>query len=187
MKYTIAFCLLFILINSKEEFKPKFWTLKDLKGNNYDSNLEESVCEADTKDQCKALPGPNEDEICCYVENKYDGQTKNECSKFSKITEKSGDIYKMKEHKATLREIMGYQIYANGRKYPYKKVETQVTCKNGGYTTTFENSFSDEEKNILKDKRLCLYIEEHLLNNCFNFLFTNYLIYIVISNFLNEF
>ena len=65
----------------------------------------------------------------------------------------------MKEYKATRRETMGYQIYAQGRIYPYKKVESKVTCKNGGYSMTFENNYSDKEKTILKDKNLCLNIE----------------------------
>ena len=51
MKYTIIFYLSFVLINSKQEFRPpKFSLLKGLTINNHDSNSNtESECDAKIK------------------------------------------------------------------------------------------------------------------------------------------
>lgn len=33
--------------------------------NNYDSNIQDSSCDAETKNECKALPNPDKYHICC--------------------------------------------------------------------------------------------------------------------------
>ena len=71
MKYTIIICLLFALSNSLKEFNKKFSKEDSLLMDNYVSNIEDSddsVCNAETKDKCKALPNPEDDQVCCYFE-----------------------------------------------------------------------------------------------------------------------
>ena len=121
MKYAIIVCLLFVLINSKKEIKHKFSLLKDLKGNDYDSN---ASCDADTKDKCKNLPIPEEDEICCYYVSKRDGKiTEEGCYDFPSEILEIGDVYLMKEYQAMNRESTGYYSYSHGEEIRYKKLK----------------------------------------------------------------
>ena len=153
MKFTIIFCLLFVL-NSKKEFKPQFWLRKTLIKNNDYSNIKESVCKAENKNQCKNLPSPNEDDLCCYSEYFIDDKISEEfCEMIPKALEKAGEIYKTKEFKAFYREQQGYEIYGQNRKFPYEKKETKITCKNGESSFIFENKYLDEEITTLKDER----------------------------------
>ena len=159
MKFTIVFCLLFVL-NSKKEFKPQFWLPKNLIQNNGYSNIKGSVCEAENKDQCKNLPSPNEDDICCYSQSFFDDEISEEgCEMIPKALEKIGELYKTKEYKAYYREQQGYKIYAkNKTKFPYNKTETIISCKNGESRFVFENKYFDEEITTLKDENHCLNI-----------------------------
>ena len=68
MKYILIFCLLFVITNSKQEFKRKSSLLKGLIANDYNPTLKSSECDANTKDKCKALPSPEDDMICCFYE-----------------------------------------------------------------------------------------------------------------------
>ena len=179
MKYTIVFCLLFVLINSKKERKHKFSLLKGLKGNDYDSN---SSCDAETKDKCKALPVPEEGEQCCYYEYKADGDVVEKgCEEFSNDELKLGDIYKMKEFKAMQREAMGYNVISEGGAFPYKKITQALTCKSGGYTLELDTNFSDKEQKNFQDQKHCLKINEkkeddisYNVGECKNYILTDY-------------
>ena len=111
MKFTIIFCLLFVL-NSKKEFKSQFSLSKALIKNNIYSSIEESLCEAEDKDECKNLPNPDEDKICCYTEYLIDDEISEEgCEMTSQREVKFGEIYKTKEYRAFYREQAGYKIY----------------------------------------------------------------------------
>ena len=158
MKYTIIVCLLFVLINSKKEIKHKFSLLKGLKGNDYDSN---SSCDADTKDKCKNLPNPEEDEICCYYVSKKDGKiTEEGCDHFPSEILEIGEVYEMKEFRALERESTGYYSYSEGEAIRYKKTEEKITCKKGEFTYVLDANFSDKEKKIFEDEKHCLHIQE---------------------------
>lgn len=166
MKYTIVLCLLLVFINSKTEFNKRFSLTKGLINNKYNSGLEETTCKANNKDSCKKLPAPEDDEICCYVENKLDGKTITEgCTDFPKEAEKYGDVYDMKEFKAMNKETIAYELYNSEDPYDEipkdKKIESKVTCKNGGYSVAFENKFSEKEISILKNKNHCLTIHQN--------------------------
>ena len=165
MKYTIIFCLLFVL-NCKKEFRPQFSLSKDLIENNYYSNIEESVCEAENKNQCKNLPSPDQDEICCYTEFIIDGEIFEEhCEKVPKVLEKAGDLYKTKEYNAFYREQTGYKIYVKKKFYPSGKTETKITCKNGGVSLVYEKKYTDNEIATLKNEKHCLNINEQKESN----------------------
>ena len=161
MKYTIIFCLLFVLINSKQEFRPpKFSLLKGLTINNHDSNSDtESECDAESKSECKNQISPEEDEMCCYLEIKIDGENMGGmCQSVGKNMEDLKEVYKMKEFKYYYREVMGFQIYNEGDYFPGGKTETKYTCKNFDISIDFENKYTDKEKNTLKSEKHCLYI-----------------------------
>ena len=168
MKYTIIFCLLFILINSKEESKANFYTENTLMMNGYDSNLKKSVCDDGTKDTCKDINTLRENLICCYFENIYDGQTKKErCDMYPNDIDKRIEIYNTKEYKAYSRELLGHNIYTSEEEedeFP-KKVEEIVSCEKGVYTTVYENNFSEKDKKSLKDENHCLNIHEKKESN----------------------
>ena len=157
MKYTIIFCLLFVLINSKKEIKHKFSLLKGLKGNDYD---DDSSCDADTRDKCKNLPIPEKGLICCYYEVKTDKNTEEYCDSYREDIVKYKDIYETKEYKAYLREEYGYGRISRGREPEFKKIEEKVTCKNGGYSYAVDTQYSDKEKAIFKNKEHCLKVSE---------------------------
>ena len=158
MKYIILFCLLFSLTNCVKEFKPKFSNEKSLIMNNYDSNTQESICVAETKNECKALPNPDKDNICCYFERKINDEMDNEyCSYFPYDVDKLGYMFKLKEYKAIQREEIGHDMVVDGENYPQKAEET-VTCKKGVYSRVIEANFNEKEKNILKDKNHCVNI-----------------------------
>ena len=154
MKYTLIFCLLFALINSKKEYKHRFSLLKGLKE---DDN---GTCNADSKDKCKALPAPEKDEICCYVESKEDKKTETACERFPKEVEEYGDFYGTKEFSAFYREQLGYEFISEDEEVPYKKLEEKVSCKNGGFSFSLDTNFSDKEKDIFKDKEHCLKVSK---------------------------
>ena len=178
MKYTIVFCLLFVLINSKKERKHKFSLLKGLKGNDYD---DESSCKADTKDKCKALPVPEEGEQCCYFEYKLDGDVSAKgCEEISNDDIELGDVFKMKEFRAMQSEAYGYNMISEGETIRYKKMAQTLTCKSGEYTLELNTNFSDNEKKILGDEKHCLGIKEkkeddikYDVGECKNYLLTD--------------
>ena len=179
MKYTIIFCILLVLINSKKEIKPKFSLLKGLKDDDFSSD---SSCEADTKDKCKNLPIPEEDEQCCYVEYKIDGTSAQKiCNDFPNDFVEIGDIYEMKEYRAAAREELGYGSVSDGDEIPYKKVEQKITCKDNAFTLALDTNFSDKEKKIFEDKKHCLHIQEEKesdfefdVGECKNYILTDH-------------
>ena len=166
MKYTIIFCLLFILINSKQEFRqPKFSLLKGLTLNNHDSNSNSDFeCDAESKSECKNQISPEEDEMCCFLEIKYEGQSMlGMCGSVGKEIEAMKEVSSMKEFKYYYRELMGFQIYSEGGGsfYPEGKIETKFTCQNFDFNLVFENKYTDKEKKTLKSEKHCLYINSH--------------------------
>lgn len=164
MKYIIFFCLLFVFIYSRKEFKHKFSFENSLTSKSYDTNIKKSKCDADTKDECKALKNPDEDEICCYFERKINGETDYEdCEDFPTNIDKRAEIVNSKEYKAYYREEKGYRIYVEEE--DLDKIEEKITCKKGVYSAVFENNFSETEKKNLKDENHCLNIYHKKDNN----------------------
>ena len=164
MKYTIIFCLLFILINSKKELKSKITEENSLIRNGFDLNLKKSTCDG-TKDTCKNIINPRENQICCYNEYKYDGETKKErCEAFPDDIDKRTEIYNSKEYKSYYREILGHNIYTSEEEEDEEdfaeKIEQIITCDKGVYTVVYENNFNEKDQKRLKDENHCLNIKE---------------------------
>ena len=158
MKVRIIFCLLFILINSKKEFKPKISLVNSLIRNDYDSNLQESICDAGTKEKCIEAVNPRVNEICCYIIFKENDKTYEQCETRLKDLDLPNEITHTKEYKAYLREQFGYVIYVIGQDFP-EKIEENITCKNGEYNMVYENNYSEKEIKDLKDENHCLNIK----------------------------
>ena len=171
MKYTIIICLLFVFTNSLKEFNNKFSKEESLLRHNYGSSIEDSeeeedsVCDAETKDKCKALPITKDNEICCYYEIKDNDKTgKKKCESFPSDIGKKAEVFNLKEFYSYLRERNGYNIIIEGRDRPDKREEI-VTCKKGVYRLVQDNVYSEKEKNILKDENHCLNIYHKKLEN----------------------
>ena len=173
MKYTIIICLLFVLSNSLKEFNNKFSKEESLLRHNYGSSIEDSeeeeeedsVCDAETKDKCKALPSTKDNEICCYYERKANDKTQKEfCDSFPSDISKRGEVFNLKEFYPYLRELNGYDIIIEGRDRPEKSEEI-LTCKKGVYRLVQDNVYSEKEKNIFKDENHCLNIYHKKLKN----------------------
>ena len=172
MKYTIIICLLFVLSNSLKEFNNKFSKEESLLRHNYGSSIEDSeeeeedsVCDAETKDKCKALPSTKDNEICCYYERKANDQTIEEfCYSYPSDIGKIQELYNLKEYNSYLRELNVYDIIIKGSDYPEKSEEI-LTCKKGVYRLVQDNVYSEKEKNIFKDENHCLNIYHKKLKN----------------------
>lgn len=161
MKYTIIFCLLLAFINTLIEFKPKFSVVNSLIRNIYDSNMKDSVCDADNKDKCKDLPNPEEDKICCYYENKVNDKIDEKgCRSYSKYI----DIIGTKEYQAFIREYFAYIIYVI-EEHPPKKQEQTLTCNNGVYSFEFGDDYSEKDIKDIKDENHCLNILYKKIDN----------------------
>ena len=165
MKYTIIICLLFVLSNSLKEFNNKFSKEKSLLRSNYGSNIEGPECNAETKDECKALEITEDDRVCCYDEIKNNDEIKSEkCRALPKVIDKIGKISNSKEMYSFNREKKGYKIIVEGQEFPEKEEEI-VTCKNGVYRLVEDNVYSEKEKNVLEDENHCLNIYHKKLDN----------------------
>ena len=165
MKYTIIICLLFVLSNSLKEFNNKFSKEKSLLRSNYGSNIEGPECNAETKDECKALEITEDDRVCCYDEIKNNDEIKSEkCRALPKVIDKIGKISNSKEMYSFNREKKGYKIIVEGQEFPEKEEEI-VTCKNGVYRLVEDNVYSEKEKNVLEDKNHCLNIYHKKIDN----------------------
>ena len=166
MKYTIIICLLFVLSNSLKEFSNKFSKEKSLLRENNGLNIEDSVCDAETKDKCKVLPIIEDNGVCCYFEEKINDKIVEErCDSFPFDIDKRGEMINLKEYYSFNRELNGYKIIIEGQEdFPEKKEEI-VTCKKGVYRLVEDNVYSEKEKNILKDENHCLNIFHKKLEN----------------------
>ena len=161
MKYTIIICFLFVLSNSLKEFNNKFSKEKSLLRHNYGLNIEDSEnspCNAETKDKCKVLPFTENNEVCCYVEEKINDTIVSEyCDEFPNDIDKHGEIANSKEFYSFNRELIGYKIIVEGEEFPEKE-EGIVTCKNSVYRVVYDNVYNEKEKNVLENKNHCLNI-----------------------------
>ena len=169
MKYTIIICLLFVLSNSLKEFNNKFSKEKSLLRENNGLNIEDSedsVCNAETKDKCKALPITEDNSVCCYFEEKINDKIVEErCDFFPFDIDKRGEVANLKEFYSFNRELNGYKIIIEGQEDFPEKSEEIVTCKKGVYRLVEDNVYSEKEKNIFKDENHCLNIYHKKLEN----------------------
>ena len=165
MKYTIIICLLFALSNSLKEFNNKFSKIESLLMGNYVSNIEDKVCDADTKDKCKALPNLEDDHVCCYYEILLDDEKANQyCQSSHPDMYKLGKVVNSKVFYPFLREVNGYKKIVEKAFYP-NKTEVIVTCKKGAFRIVYNSEYSEKEKNVFKDENHCLNIYHKKLDN----------------------
>ena len=156
MKYTIIICLLFAIINSREDFPNIFGIAKSFLGKTSIGSGITNVCEeVETKDLCLAIKNPLEKYQCCFQQTNYIGNINEKCDQFSTDIKQYEKIVKTDQFKAFSSETMAFSLLNFG--FPLAKTDIKINCNNGEINMALlEKNYTENELNTLKDKNHCL-------------------------------
>ena len=165
MKSLIIFCLLFALINTKQEIRN---TLSQIT-NNIPTMCQESET-VKTEDQCLNTPLDYKILQSCYLKLSVDGAEEiantSICTPIPKAVEAIKEVKDLSQFKAITKETAGFIKYNYATEY--QQIDLSVTldlkCNNVEEMTFNVGKYTDEEKKILLSSDHCLKYTMNLMN-----------------------
>jgi hypothetical protein len=165
MKSSIIFCLLFVLINTKQEIRN---TLSQIT-TNIPTMCQESEAVI-TEDQCLNTPLDYKILQCCYLKLSIDGAEEiantATCTPMPKAVEAIKEVKDLSQFKAITKEMAGFIKYNYATEY--QQIDLSVTldlkCNNVEEMTFNVGKYTDEEKKILLSSDHCLKYTMNLMN-----------------------
>lgn len=173
MNYSIIFCLVFALINSKLEinhFKSFVQKAKNILNEESDSE----ICRAqETQKKCTAKSLDNSEMQCCYIsaEVEYNETKGNEnfCEAVPKQIGELKEIIELKQTKELLKEVYGF-ILMNKEEESAEMAEEfsakgNIKCSNTEINADISFSLTEDEKEMLKSEDHCFYLLANSLDS----------------------
>ena len=170
MNYSIIFCLVFTLINSKVEFnhyKSFVQITKDILSDDSD-DLE--ICEEqNNKDTCVAQKLTNKDNECCYLSGEIKYKLEEEqksyygsvCEALPKEIGQLKEIIELKQTKELIKEVYGFVLMNTNVKEEDMpedfSANGNITCKKTVIKADLSLSLTDGDKEKLKSPNHCFY------------------------------
>ena len=144
MKSSTIFCLLFVLINTKQEIRNPLGQI-----NNYIPTMCQESEAVITEDQCLNTPLDYKILQCCYLKLSIDGAEEiANCTSMPKAVEAIKEVKDLSQFKAITKEIAGFIKYNYATEYQqiYLSVTLDLKCNNVEEITFNVGKYTDEEK-----------------------------------------
>ena len=176
MKYSIIFCFVFALINSKVEFT-KYKSFVQIAKNMLEyEESDEELCESHNIERtCIAQTLKNEENECCYLSGEiqykdYDGDERSEdgfiCEAVPKKVTELKEILEYKETKELVKEVYGFVLVNENDDMPEEFSGSGIIkCKNTEIKGDIDFSLTSDDKKKLKSENHCFYHIYSTMNN----------------------
>lgn len=176
MKYSILFCLVFILINSKVEinhYKSFLKLTKDLLYDDDDSDDSFKICnKGKDRDICIKNNLPDSFLECCFLSAEFqnhgeDPQSESLCQALPKKIGEIENIVKLKQTKELIKEVYGFILVNIVNKEDDEKGEQKmpddfsanlgIKCQDTNFNVDFSFNLTDDDRAKLSSENHCFF------------------------------